>query len=154
MNETDFSSYADDNTPYVVGNNIGDVIIKLQNASLTLFQWFDNNQMKANPDKCHFICSTIDKVNITVKNQKICNSPCKKLLGVRFASKLTFNAHINDTCKKADPKLNALARITPYMDFNKKILLLNAFFMSQFNHCQLVWMCHNRIKNNKINRLR
>ena len=35
MNETDFSSYADDNTPYVVGNNIGDVIIKLQNASLT-----------------------------------------------------------------------------------------------------------------------
>ena len=38
MNETDFASYADDNTPYVVGSNIEDVIIKLQNASLTLFQ--------------------------------------------------------------------------------------------------------------------
>ena len=25
--------------------------------------------------------------------------------------------------------------------------------MSQFNYCQLVWMCHNRTKNNKINRL-
>ena len=35
MNETDFPSYADDNTPYVVGNN-RDVIINLQNASLTL----------------------------------------------------------------------------------------------------------------------
>ena len=57
MNETDFASYADDDTPYVAGNNIEDVIIKLQNASLTLFQWFYDNQMKANPDKCHFICN-------------------------------------------------------------------------------------------------
>ena len=153
MNETDFASYADDYTPYVVGNNIEDVIIKLENALLTLFQWFYDNQMKANPGKCHFICSTDDKVNITVENQKMCNSPCEKLLGVRFDSKLTFDAHINDICKKAGLKLNALARITPYMDLNKKRLLLNAFFMSQFNYCQLVWMCHNRTKNNKINRL-
>ena len=36
MNETDFASYADDNTAYVVGNNIEDVIIKLQNASLAI----------------------------------------------------------------------------------------------------------------------
>ena len=117
INETDFASYADDNTPYVVGNNIEDVIIKLQNASLTLFQWFYDNQMKANPDKCHFICSTEDKVNLIVDNQNICNSPCKKLLGVRFASKLTFDAHIND-CKNADLSLNALARITPYVDLS------------------------------------
>ena len=40
MNETDFASYADDNTPYVEGNNIEDVIIRLQNGSLTLFKWF------------------------------------------------------------------------------------------------------------------
>ena len=109
--------------------------------------------MKANSDESHFICSTDDKVNIIVENQKICNSPCEKLLGVRFDSKLTFDAHINDICKKAGLKLNALARITPYMDLNKKRLLLNAFFMSQFIYCQLVWMCHKRTKNDKINKL-
>ena len=81
------------------------------------------------------------------------NSPCEKLLSVRFDSKLTFDAHINDICKKADLKLNALVRITPFMNLNKKTLLSNAFFMSQFNYCQLVWMCHNRTKNNEINRL-
>ena len=70
MNNTDFASYADNSTPYVVGNNI-DVIINLQNASLTLFQWFYDNQMKANPDKCHFICSIDDKVNIIVENQNL-----------------------------------------------------------------------------------
>ena len=153
MNETDFASYADDNTPCFVGNNIEDVIIKLQNASLTLFQRFYDNQMKTNPDKCHFICSTDDKVNIIAENQKICSSPCEKLLGVRFDSKLTLDAHINDICKKAGLKLKALAKTTPYMDLNKKRLLLNAFFMSQFIYCQLVWMCHKRTKNDKINKL-
>ena len=40
MNETDFASYAGNNTYDVLGKNIEDFIIKLQNASLTLFQWF------------------------------------------------------------------------------------------------------------------
>ena len=41
INETDFANYAEDNTPYVVGNNIYDIIMKLQKALLTLFQWFN-----------------------------------------------------------------------------------------------------------------
>ena len=39
------------------------------------------------------------------------------------------------------------------MDFSKRHLVVNAFFYSQFNNCQLVWMCHNRTNNSKINRL-
>ena len=30
---------------------------------------------------------------------------------------------------------------------------MNAFFNSQFNCCPLIWMCHSRENNNKINRL-
>ena len=110
-------------------------------------------KLKLDPDKCYLICSTDDKANVIVENQKICNSPCGKLLGVRFDSKLTFDAILNDICKIAGLKLNASARITPYMDLNKKRLLLNAFFMSQYDCCQLVWMCHNPTKYSKINRL-
>ena len=40
INETDFANYAEHNAPYVVGNNIYDIIMKLQKALLTLFQWF------------------------------------------------------------------------------------------------------------------
>ena len=69
--------------------------------------------MKANPDKCHFICSTDDEVNIIVENQKICNSLFEKLVGVRFDSKLTFDSHTYDICKKPGLKLNDLARMTP-----------------------------------------
>ena len=41
----------------------------------------------------------------------------------------------------------------PTWIFAKRRLLVNAFFYSQFNYCKLVWMCHNRTNNNKINRL-
>ena len=70
MNNIDFPSYADDNAPFIVGEDVGDVIFKLQNASKTLFQWFYDNQMKANPEKYHFICSFNEKLNIVISNQQ------------------------------------------------------------------------------------
>ena len=39
------------------------------------------------------------------------------------------------------------------MNIGKRRLLMNSFFTSQFNYCPLVWMCHHRSVNNKINRL-
>ena len=42
----DIASYADDNTPYTTGNSMEEVIQKLENAAKTLFQWFNDNQMK------------------------------------------------------------------------------------------------------------
>ena len=54
MENIDSANYADDNTPYTTGNSIEEVIQKLKNAVKTLFQWFSDNHIKANPDKCHF----------------------------------------------------------------------------------------------------
>ena len=53
MENTDIASYAGDNTPYNTGNSIEKVIQKLEITSKTLFQWFSDNQMKVNSDKCH-----------------------------------------------------------------------------------------------------
>ena len=77
MNDVDFASYADDNTPFFVGNDLDEVIFNLQSASKTLFQWFADNQMKANPDKCHFTCSSILKMSIIIENRQIHNSTCE-----------------------------------------------------------------------------
>ena len=109
--------------------------------------------MKANPNKCHFIFSKSKDLVINVENNQITNSKCKKLLGIKIDHKLTFNAHIDEICKKAGQKMNALSRVIPYMNITKRRSLLNTFFMSQFNYCPLTWMCHSRAENNKINRL-
>ena len=68
-------------------------------------------------------------------------------------NKLNFNNHLQKILKKANQKVHVLARITPYMSIPKRKLLMNSFFISQFNYCPLVWMCHSRLMNNKINRL-
>ena len=96
MNDVDFGSYADDNTPFFVANDLDEVIFKLQGAPKTVFQWFADNQMKANPDKCHFICSSNLKTSIMIENRQI--HTCEK--GVFFDSKLTFHSHIDNICKK------------------------------------------------------
>ena len=84
--------------------------------------------MKANPDKCHFLCSSNREVSLTIENQIIKNSKFEKLLGIKLDSKLNFNSHIHEICQKAEQKLNAISRIAPYMDFAKKRLIVNAFF--------------------------
>ena len=38
------------------------------------------------------------------------------LSGITIDSKLTFENHINNICKRAGQKLNALARAAPYMN--------------------------------------
>ena len=63
------------------------------------------------------------------------NIQSEKLLDTKLDFKLTFNADI-------DGLLKVKLKITTYLDFNKKRLLVNVSFMSQFYCCPLIWMCH------------
>ena len=81
------------------------------------------------------------------------NSVCEKRLGIKFDSKLRFNQHITDLCRRVSRKIQALARVTPFVTLSKRRLLMNSFFKMQFNYCPLIWMCHSRENNRKINRL-
>ena len=54
IKDIDIASYADDTTPFIVENNIEDVIISFEQASVDLFNWFKNNRLKSNADKCMY----------------------------------------------------------------------------------------------------
>ena len=101
MENIDITSYADDNTPYTTGNSVEAVIQKLENAVQTFFQWFGDNRMEANPNKCHFLCNSNSEVSLTIETQKIKNSKFEKLLGIKLDSKLNFNSHMHDILSKS-----------------------------------------------------
>ena len=101
--------------------------------------------MKGNEDKCHVILISQDNVRVNISTAQIENSKCQKLLGINIELKLTFEDHINRIGKKANAKLNALSRISYYMDPLKRQLLVK--------YCPLSWMFHSRKLNNKINRI-
>ena len=151
LKDIDIASYADDSTPFIVENNIDNVIASLEQVSDALFNWFKNNRLKNNVDKCHVLVSTNKPVGIKVGDYTIDNSECEKLLGVKIDVNLNFNDHISDLCKKTSRKVSTLARATPFMGLSNRKLLMKAFFTSQFSYCQLSWMCHSRSGNRKIN---
>ena len=115
IEDTGIASCADDNTPYVIADNIDRVIESLEEASEILFKWFNDNLMRINADKCHLLVSTNNTAKIKIGNFHITNSKSEKLLGVIFDHKLSFDDHISELCKKASRKIHALSRVASYI---------------------------------------
>ena len=110
--------------------------------------------MKANPDKFHILLTGNDEsLSVNVGDYKILNRGSEKLLGITIDSKLSFDDHVISLYKKASQKLHALARVAQYMDIPKGRAIMKAFINSQFGYCPLVWMCHSRKLNNRINKI-
>ena len=97
MNEIDFASYPDDNTPNVTGDDIEDVINSTENVSIKLFKWFAENQLKANKDKSRLLLSGSEMITINVGGNIIEKGICEKLVGVYHKQK--FNKHIDSFLK-------------------------------------------------------
>ena len=155
IKETDICNYADDNTLHACDVKLETLMEKLEAAAEKAISWFEYNGMKINSDKCHLlVCGKKYELMLAnIGDEQIIESNKVKLLGINIDSGLTFNEHLNSICKKASNKLNALSRQCAFLPFQKRRILMQAFITSQFNYCPLVWMCHNRVINNKINNL-
>ena len=161
-NDIDIATYPADNTPYATSSKTNLAIVKLQQCSGSLFTWLQNNGIKSNAGKCHFLVSTkVWRINNVVNNNKfkrkinrinIESSPQEKLLGVILDDQLNFKSLMSNLCKKVSHKLNALARISSFMDLLKRRVIMKTYVNSQLCNCLLVWMIYSRSINNEISR--
>ena len=150
--DLDIGSYADDTTIYTVKENKESVTNTLE-ASLPLFTWCNSNFMKANFDKSHLLLSCSEPSTALIDGSSIESNTQEILLGMIIDRDLKFDGHINNICTKECQKLNALARLAPFINSDKKMIVMKAFIESQFGYCPLIWMFHSRFLNNKINRI-
>ena len=126
----------------------------MEKDAIILIEWYKFNYLKPNPDKWHLLLSdTTSDLKIRIDDECISNNSYVKILGVNFDNKLNFNIHVTKLCKQAGQKLHALARVSNFMSMSQRKLIMNAFISSQFNYCPLIWMCHSRSLNTKINRI-
>ena len=79
--------------------------------------------------------------------------PHVKILGVFLDVKLSFNQHVSISCTKYAWQLNALARISRYLNISSRSLLYNSFVRSNVNYCVMVWHFCGKINNNKIDKI-
>ena len=153
--KTDICNYADDTTPYCVDMCLDSLMVNLEGAANNAMKWFHSNGMKLNSKKCHLlVCGhKFECMICKIENIQVIETHLVKLLGVKIESDLTFKNHLDNVCKRASQKLNALSRLCSIIPFHKRKMLMQAFFRSQFSYCPLVWIFHSRELNTKINRL-
>ena len=88
--DVDIANYADGNTPHLSNINLNKVLHDLEKNSNTLFKWFTDNLLKANPEKSHLLTNSTQEIQINIGEIAISNSKCEKVLGIHFDNKLTF----------------------------------------------------------------
>ena len=144
IKEADLYNFADDNTISCAAKCMPDLIHKLETESENAVNWFRDNQMIVNPQKFQSII--IDRKNqtnnpqqINVEDKLVASSNKVQLIGLTIDSRLNFETHISSLCQKSASQLNALCRLSSFLDFKERNILINSFVYSNFNYCALVW---------------
>jgi len=134
-------NYADDNTlsfshsdPFVVKTN-------LERACAVAIEWFKSNYMKANADKFQFMMfqQNSDILSLSPNGNEIIASKEIKLLGLTIDKNLNFDVHINKVCLQSSRQINAMSRLSHMLSLPCKLRILDAFIMSNFNYCCIIY---------------
>ena len=103
-----------DNTPfYACDKDVRSLINRMEHDSLLVIEWFENNHMKLNQEKCHLLVSGYKHENIWAKigQTKIWESRKQKLLGVEIDSSLNFDLYVSSLFEKLGERLSVLTRL-------------------------------------------
>ena len=132
---TQVCNFVDDTTFYACDKNLNTLINRFEHTALAV-EWFENNFMKLNQDRCHLLVSGHKHETVWAKigKRKILESNKQKLLGVIIDRNLNFDEYVFDLHKKAGRKLSilamVLARLSNYICFEKRKILLKPFVES------------------------
>ena len=138
LEDFDIANYADNSTPYCARKSVEFAVNNLEHLSTIFFTLLNNNYMKVNTGKSHLLLSGNSRATATIDNTYIESEDEQVLLGIKIDSNLTFENHINSICKNASQKLNALARIAPYMNIQKRRTIMKSFVTSRSSYCPLI----------------
>ena len=68
---TNVCNFVDDKIFYACGRDVNSLINRLEHDSYLAIEWFENNFMRLNQDKCHLLVSGFKYGNAWVKIGKI-----------------------------------------------------------------------------------
>ena len=80
-----------------------------------------------------------DPIMVDINGCNVQTSDCVKLLGIHIDDKLRFQKHISVICSRASRQINAMNRVSKFLSKDCKTKLYNAFILSNFLYCSIVW---------------
>ena len=136
-------NYADDNTIGIAHKDLTELKGQLVKCTEKAIKWFESNHMKSNASKFQAMIMkpgpSTEPIMVDINGQSVHPSDCVKLLGIHVDDKLRFQNHISVICSRASQQINALNRISKFLSKDCKVKLYNAFILSNFLYCSIVW---------------
>ena len=117
ISNSSISNYGNNNTLYTFEDNLKKIKDNLRNSFDTVDQWFYENYVVLNAEKCHFMCLENNTENETFlfRNILIENSKEQKILCFIIDNKLNFKSNVSELRKRASQKIAALSRLSSYL---------------------------------------
>ena len=112
-------------------------------------------QMEFNPDKYEVLRITLNMKRIITGTYlihgKVLNLvPSAKYLGITIDSKLTFNEHVDNICKKANSTCVFISRNTKKYPIQVKAMAYKTFVRPQLEYASSSWSPHTKRNIDKI----
>ena len=138
LNNSTIDIYADDTTLSLSANwnNITSLTQALSNDLENIEKWSTENKMYINTEKTkallvtgkrlqHKVSEETATLKLRLQTQQISTSYriAKKLLGLIIDKDLSFEAHIDELCKKLSKRLVLLSHISPYLKQKHKLTI-------------------------------
>ena len=148
--------FADDTTTIYSGNDLEEVMRKVENDMKIICEWLENNQLLINKQKTaaiHFPPSTRRSKQIIEPRQE--NLTIKvdgyyidfvhetKLLGAIIDSKLNFDSHIDLVLKKVNSRTFILSRNLKMFPSKFRTSLFKLFIVPNFEYCSSLFFVLN-----------
>ena len=156
VRECDLYGYADDNTLSKAAKDAASLKRALERDTANTLSWFPENYKSANPDKFQDIVLVMknpETINFAVGNVTINPSRSVKLLGIEIDSKLNFDTHVHEICQKAARQINALKRLSKFLNLESRMAIFRSFITSNCGYCSLVWHACSAKNTQKLEKL-
>ena len=141
------SNYADGNQLYFADTDPAVVEHVLNKELVVVCEWFRNNKMILNPEKCKALVLSRKpnvKLSLFAEGVALPLLDTVDLFGLTLDNSLNFGKHITKISKKVGKQLDVLCRLKNILSFRTKLCLYNSFIMSHFHYCSSIW--HHCIK--------
>ena len=126
------------------------------NWTRILLEWFEHNYMDANPSKFQGIILGKDvpqSMTLLAQSHDVPLSNHLKVLGVTLDHKLNFDLHIGSVCLSASRRINALKRLSRFLDEDSRVLIYKSFVLSNFSYSPITWIYCGKRNKIKLERL-
>ena len=138
-----FIQFADDTTVFLSGSNIHR-IADIFNVELKLLEtWLTSNKLSINISKTKYMIISHNNIpvdiSLEIRNNILERVSTTKFLGLIIDEKLTFNHHIDFTCKKLSRVVGIIYRLSPFIPSSTMLTLYNALFLSHLSYGIAAW---------------